>query len=480
MTTSSRLHIVLVPGFGGFDALGQLEYYAGTTSVFRDFLQGDRYAARGIALHYFDNLPTAGVRTRAQRLRHYLTKRVLRGEFHERDEIALVGHSTGGLDIRQLLCDLGEHAQRTLKVQGIEDQTVLATPAGLDGAALLGMIKRVVFISVPQRGTNIANWVRAQPMSRQIIVAALRQAIDALDAPRVEPASLLATRLIAELRKSASVTRLGAALPDLVAALADVDAEIGLRGSEHAAESADGREALADINLWLSHTHSDFLAINDLSTTERDPSLYESLASVVGKLVRRSARAAAKSDRCHCARASDADRQQELSLWHDQEIRVRSYATLARNPFPDEAHDQRKLRSVASVLQRGVRPLAGSDITYQLAYAACAAGPFVDGLRETEATCFFGKTTRTLSAFENDGIVNTASMLWPNAEQTLLIDADHADIIGHYARKHALHPKGRKFDAYDILQSSSGYAGKRFDAADFSAVWHDIFSFCAS
>ena len=28
---SARLHVVLVPGFAGFDALGQLEYGAGVT-----------------------------------------------------------------------------------------------------------------------------------------------------------------------------------------------------------------------------------------------------------------------------------------------------------------------------------------------------------------------------------------------------------------------------------------------------------------
>lgn len=32
---SPRLHIVLAPGFAGFDALGQLEYYAGLTPHFR-------------------------------------------------------------------------------------------------------------------------------------------------------------------------------------------------------------------------------------------------------------------------------------------------------------------------------------------------------------------------------------------------------------------------------------------------------------
>jgi len=31
---SSRRHIILVPGFAGFDALGQLEYYAGVTPLF--------------------------------------------------------------------------------------------------------------------------------------------------------------------------------------------------------------------------------------------------------------------------------------------------------------------------------------------------------------------------------------------------------------------------------------------------------------
>ena len=100
----SRCHIVLVPGFGGFDALGTVQYYAGVTELFQDWVETQPDGAN--VLHYFDNLPTAAVTTRAARLRSYLAKRITRGEIAPGDEIKLVGHSTGGLDIRQLVWDL--------------------------------------------------------------------------------------------------------------------------------------------------------------------------------------------------------------------------------------------------------------------------------------------------------------------------------------------------------------------------------------
>ena len=88
-----RFHVVLTPGFAGFDALGQLEYYCGITPLFQTGLSGNQ------VLHYFDNFPTAAVVTRATRLRSYLAKRIARGEIASRDEVTLVGHSTGGLDM---------------------------------------------------------------------------------------------------------------------------------------------------------------------------------------------------------------------------------------------------------------------------------------------------------------------------------------------------------------------------------------------
>ena len=68
-----RTHLVLVPGFGGFDALGQMHYYTGVTKRFHDWA-GDRDI--GLELHYFDNLPTAAVATRARDLEDYLDKQI--------------------------------------------------------------------------------------------------------------------------------------------------------------------------------------------------------------------------------------------------------------------------------------------------------------------------------------------------------------------------------------------------------------------
>jgi hypothetical protein len=57
--SQKRFHIVLLPGFAGFDALGQLEYYGRVTPLFHDL------RAPNQVLHCFDNLPTASVATPA-------------------------------------------------------------------------------------------------------------------------------------------------------------------------------------------------------------------------------------------------------------------------------------------------------------------------------------------------------------------------------------------------------------------------------
>lgn len=61
--------------------------------------------------HCFDNLPTARVETRAKRLGAYPEKRIARREFQKGDTLALVGHSTGGLDIRRVVRDLAANAK---------------------------------------------------------------------------------------------------------------------------------------------------------------------------------------------------------------------------------------------------------------------------------------------------------------------------------------------------------------------------------
>ena len=99
LSPNSRIHVILITGFAGFDALGQLEYYAGVTPLFRNWQKKHKDRPTAV-LHYFDNFPTAAVATRSELLRQYIVKRIARGEFTNGDRIALIGHSTGGLDIR--------------------------------------------------------------------------------------------------------------------------------------------------------------------------------------------------------------------------------------------------------------------------------------------------------------------------------------------------------------------------------------------
>jgi hypothetical protein len=106
---ATRTHIVMVPGFGGFDALGQLHYYAGVTSVFDEWRRAASPAGEAVELHYFENLPTAAVETRARDLEEYLVRLVFRRVLQPDDTVVLVGHSTGGLDIRCLLSRLQRH-----------------------------------------------------------------------------------------------------------------------------------------------------------------------------------------------------------------------------------------------------------------------------------------------------------------------------------------------------------------------------------
>ena len=164
-------HVILVPGFAGFDVIGQLHYYAGVTTQFRD----SPGFGPGRALDYFDNFPTASVAQRAELLRRFLGKKWARGELQRGDEVTLMGHSTGALDIRRLLCDLrlgfGPQRSHTIQVDGLPD--------GVPAAELRRIIRRIVFLSAPHFGTNIADYfyqIRAQ------IQAAAHNAGQAVDA----------------------------------------------------------------------------------------------------------------------------------------------------------------------------------------------------------------------------------------------------------------------------------------------------------
>lgn len=434
MSQSPRIHFVLVPGFAGFDALGQIRYYAGVTDVFRQW-RSRRTHPTGAGIHYFDNLPTAAVRTRAHRLAAYLAKRVARGEFESDDTVALIGHSTGGLDIRQMLWMLAESPTETISVDAGSDVT---------HGEVLQKIRRIVFLSVPQFGTNIANWVLQRPTLRRGAIDGLRLAIE------VHP--LRAAAVIDEFLTRVSADAMHA---DLLLAAHDalVESDVGPVANDPIL-SADAREAYSELCLWLRHIDADFDAIKDLAVLpiETDPS--------------------------SPAHFDNAQRTMELAHWRSHDIEAQSYATIATCPFDSPVTRNPREWMLANPMRYpdvGLAPhaRAKTDVMFRACYRACLAGPFsVEGSRH--ATWLTGERSHAIADYENDGIVNTGSMLWPNGAATKLVAADHGDIIGHFLPSDATTPRRAHERTYDLLRSNSG-----FERTMFEHVWHDVFDFAA-
>lgn len=455
----ARVHIVLVPGFGGFDALGRLHYYAGVTPVFRKWQAeepDDPRRARAV-LHYFDNLPTAAVATRAERLRRYLARRVLRNEIQRDDTVALVGHSTGGLDIRWLLWTLLSEPDA---VKWLDGNAETAMPVRNNDVR--ARVKRVVFLSVPQRGTNIADWLGAYEVPRRFLAEALSEAVRGTGRRRDTSFGEWLTGTLAEWIDA-----------DLFRAAQDLLIETDTaRFAPESMDAVEAREAYMRLWLWSSGIAADFGALSDLMCV-RPPGDLRSPVHL-----------------------SDEQRKWERTIWKECGIATRSYATVSRCPF-----DESVLRAQQSWVwwdprtfpEVGLVPDARqwSDVVYRSCYRACLGGPFRLADGPGVATMFGTGEKRKVEVWENDGIVNTASMLSPGDDDTLLVECDHGDIIGHYKlagmppddQKRAK-PRdgastkshcGRRYHTYDLLRS-----GSTFGDAEFRKVWRDVFDFCVS
>jgi len=423
-----RVHIVLVPGFAGFDALGQLEYYSAVTPLFQTRKAGNE------VLHYFDNLPTAAVVTRAARLQKYLARRMARGEILPHDEVIPVGHSTGGLDIRWLLWEL--HRRK--------EPIVVDGGAKVEPQQILKCVRRVVFLSVPHWGTNIADWVRSHKPWREAVIAELRAAVAGSQVPFVDK--------IEDWTAGGAACLTGAGLLRAVQdSLREADERVG---ESSPTRTADAQEAASQLALYLRHMASDFRAIDDL-TSKRPGG---------GPL--------------SPAHFNDEERKKELALWDDRHIESQSYVTLGKRPFEFEQGGPAAPWELAKPwtypeIAKDARLSAHTDIVYRTCYRACAGGPF-------EWPALSGKVTSSLSAspphaielWDNDGIVNTASMLWPRGKN-VLVPGDHMDIVGQYQPIKAAPGEGRRFQAYDLLMSDSGFSDKIFNE-----VWNGIFDFC--
>jgi len=428
--SAKRFHIVLIPGFAGFDALGQLEYYSGITPMFQTWLAGNE------VLHYFDNFPTAAVVTRATRLRSYLAKRIARGVISTGDDVILIGHSTGGLDIRRLLWDLDDLQHRKQKI--MVDGGVKVEPG-----EILKCVRRVVFLSVPHWGTNIADWVHAYGILRRALVEESRAA--------VAGSQLL---LLDEIESSITGGAAWLTGAELFRAVQDALSEANEHyGKPSRARTADAQEAASQLGLYLRHMASDFSAIDDLTARPQRP----------GKPV-------------SPAHFGVRDREKELKLGRG--IEFRTYVTLGRRPFrfkPDLPVPPLELTKPWTYpeVTKDIALSAGTDIAYRTFYRACAGGPFQQPLISGKVTRrLSGAPQHSIEVWDNDGIVNTMSMFWPKGEN-VLVRGDHMDIVGQYKLMAAEPGAGRKYRAYDLLKSESGFSDKTF-----KEVWKEIFAFC--
>jgi len=225
--------------------------------------------------------------------------------------------------------------------------------------------------------------------------------------------------------------------------------------------TADAQEAASELSLYFRQMSTDFHVINDLTSQPFDPT---------------------KKSPAHF---NDKERKRELKWWDDSQIRVLLFATVGGRPFRFPSGEPAPVWELTNPFSypefaKDLKLSAETDLSYRLVYRACAGGPFRWPWLAGKVSVMWEPTPPLpLEVWDNDGIVNTASMLWPRGE-IVLVPGDHLDIVGHYHLVKALphqhgnsgHQPARIYWAYDTLQSTP-----QFDSALFEKVWTEIFSF---
>lgn len=126
----SQLHLILVPGFLGFQKLHTMPYFAEVEALLERSLVG---MGREVFVKAIRTLPTSSLGARAARLAEVVDELPADAEVH------LVGHSTGGLDCRLFL----------------SPGASLPTQINLDGPA--DRVRSVVSVATPHHGAPLAS-----------------------------------------------------------------------------------------------------------------------------------------------------------------------------------------------------------------------------------------------------------------------------------------------------------------------------------
>jgi len=233
-------------------------------------------------------------------------------------------------------------------------------------------------------------------------------------------------------------------------------------GTPGALRTADAQEAASELALYFRLMASDFRAINDLTSEQPDD-----------------------PDKRSPAHFDDAEREHEFKLWDDPPIESLSYATVGGRVFrfttgcPAPVWELTNPCTYPDVA-RDLGRSAHTDFIYRFCYRACAGGPFQWPAQAGQVLRILGPAPpQPIELWDNDGIVNTASMLWPNGE-TVLVLADHLDVVGHYElvkagqnhRAQAGDEPARIYRSYDALKSAPHLMPKTFED-----IWTEIFEF---
>jgi triacylglycerol esterase/lipase EstA (alpha/beta hydrolase family) len=123
--------VYLVPGFFGFANLGDLKYFAHV----REYLVG-AFARRGLGAHVevVRTRPTASLTRRAERVLSTMAETLQDDD----GPVHLIGHSSGGLDVRLLL------------------SPGVTLPTDLDVERYAGRVRTAVTVATPHHGTPLA------------------------------------------------------------------------------------------------------------------------------------------------------------------------------------------------------------------------------------------------------------------------------------------------------------------------------------
>jgi triacylglycerol lipase len=115
--------IYLSPGLFGFNRIGTYAYFK---HVEKGLIRRLQAAGREVRVHLVESQPTASIRRRAEGLVGEINRTA-----HARDEVHLLGHSTGGLDGRLVACPtsmLGDRAKLDAARSKVRSVTTMNTP----------------------------------------------------------------------------------------------------------------------------------------------------------------------------------------------------------------------------------------------------------------------------------------------------------------------------------------------------------------